>query len=266
MPPQRVQDPRRHPHGDAPDTADAFRRIAALPEGPERSALRQEVVCAWIPMAARLARRFSNGREPFEDLRQVAQLGLVKAVARYDPAYGTAFEAFAVPTIIGEVKRHVRDNLWAVHVPRRVKELRVQVRAADPELCFPADGHGPAVSRIAAATGLTEQEVRTGQGALGSWTTLSIETAFGRSQDEHPLAETLGRTEPGFDRIVDREALRPLLRALPERDRRILYLRFFREMNQSLIGEELGISQMHVSRLIRRICDSLRDQVAADAA
>ncbi|AWZ03339.1 MULTISPECIES: SigB/SigF/SigG family RNA polymerase sigma factor [unclassified Streptomyces] len=257
---------RNRPYDDSPDTAAAFRRIASLPEGPQRAALRQEVVCAWIPMAARLAQRFSNGREPLEDLRQVAQVGLVKAVSRFDPDVGTAFEAFAIPTIVGEVKRHFRDNLWAVHVPRRVQELRLQVRAADRELCPSRGTGGPTAAEIAAATGLTEQEVRRGQGALHSWSTLSIEAAHGHHEDAYPLAETLGCSDPAFDRIVDRETLRPLLRALPERDRRILYLRFFREMDQSGIGEELGMSQMHVSRLIRRICESLRDQAMSDAA
>ncbi|MFZ3470035.1 SigB/SigF/SigG family RNA polymerase sigma factor [Streptomyces sp. 4.24] len=257
---------RDRPYDDSPDTAAAFRRIASLPEGPQRAALRQEVVCAWIPMAARLAQRFSNGREPLEDLRQVAQVGLVKAVSRFDPDVGTAFEAFAIPTIVGEVKRHFRDNLWAVHVPRRVQELRLQVRAADRELSPSRGTGGPTTAEIATATGLTEQEVQRGQGALHSWSTLSIEAAHGHHEDAHPLAETLGCSDPAFDRIVDRETLRPLLRALPERDRRILYLRFFREMDQSGIGEELGMSQMHVSRLIRRICESLRDQAMSDAA
>lgn len=151
-------------------------------------------------------------------------------------------------------------------MPRRVQELRILVRAADRALSPSTDGGGSAVSEIAAVTGLTEQEVRTGQGAQHSWSTLSMEAAHGHYDDAYSLAETLGCAEPGFDRIVDREALRPLLRALPERDRRILYLRFFCEMNQSNIGEELGMSQMHVSRLIRRICESLRDQVMAEAA
>ncbi|MFF1411977.1 SigB/SigF/SigG family RNA polymerase sigma factor [Streptomyces sp. NPDC058289] len=265
-PPGTQSTRRRHHAGDSPDTAAAFRRIASLPEGPQRTALRQEVVCAWIPMAIRLTRRFSNGKEPLEDLRQVAQMGLVKAVSRFDPDMGTSFEAFAIPTIVGEVKRHFRDNLWAVHVPRRVQELRTQVRTADRELSPSRDARGPTAAEIAAATGLTEQEVRRGQGALHSWSPLSIEAAHGHHQDAYPLADTLGWSEPAFDRIVDRETLRPLLRALPERDRRILYLRFFREMDQSCIGEELGLSQMHVSRLIRRICASLRDQAMSDAA
>lgn len=165
MPYVRTQSPRiAHRYADAPDTDAAFRRIAALPDGPERSALRQDVVCAWMPMAVRLARRFRHRGESFEDLQQVAQLGLVKAVSRFDPGFGTAFPSFAIPTILGEVKRHFRDELWIVHVPRRVQELRGRVRSADRELSTSPGGSTPAVHEIAAHTGLTEAEVRLGQG------------------------------------------------------------------------------------------------------
>ncbi|MEV6171351.1 SigB/SigF/SigG family RNA polymerase sigma factor [Streptomyces sp. NPDC051954] len=261
---QRTQSPQKaRPYDDAPDTEAAFRRIAALPDGPERSALRQEAVCAWMPMAARLARRFRHRGETLEDLNQVAQLGLVKAVARFDPGLGTAFPSFAIPTILGEVKRHFRDELWIVHVPRRVQELRGQVRAAGNE-CSSLNGDEPSVHEIAAHAGLTEAEVRLGQGALESFTALPLDAVSGRFEHSHPLTDTLGDLEPGFDLIVNREALRPLLRALPERDRQILYMRFFCEMTQHRIALQLGLSQMHVSRLITRICARLRDQVMAD--
>jgi RNA polymerase sigma-B factor len=264
MPYARTQSPRSaRPYDDAPDTDAAFRRIAALPDGPERSALRQEVVCAWMPMAGRLARRFRHRGETFEDLKQVAQLGLVKAVSRFDPSLGTAFPSFAIPTILGEVKRHFRDELWIVHVPRRVQELRGQVRSAGNE-CASFNGHEPSVHEIAAHTGLTEAEVRLGQGALESFTALPMDAVPGRSERSYPLTDTVGGTEPGFDLIVNREALRPLLRALPERERQILYMRFFCEMTQSRIALQLGLSQMHVSRLITRICARLRVQVMAD--
>ncbi|GGL17721.1 SigB/SigF/SigG family RNA polymerase sigma factor [Streptomyces flaveus] len=266
MPDQRTQSPRSaYPYADAPDTDAAFRRIAALPGGPEKSALRQEVVCAWMPMAVRLARRFRHRGETFEDLKQVAQLGLVKAVARFDPSRGTAFPSFAIPTILGEVKRHFRDELWVVHVPRRVQELRRQVRSADHELCSSLGGRIPAVHEIAAHAGLTEAEVRLGQGVLESFTARSLDSVPGHSEDSHPLTDTLGGMEPGFDRVVNREALRPLLQALPERERQILYMRFFCEMTQARIGLQLGVSQMHVSRLITRTCARLHDQVMADA-
>ncbi|WP_443031887.1 SigB/SigF/SigG family RNA polymerase sigma factor [Streptomyces sp. CA-210063] len=261
----REQSPRSaDPYDDAPDTAAAFRRIAALPDGLEKSALRQEVVCAWAPMAVRLARRFRNRGESFEDLKQVAQLGLVKAVTRFDPSRGTAFPSFAIPTILGEVKRHFRDHLWGVHVPRRVQELRGRVRTAGHE-CVSLYGRDPSVREIAAHTGLTEAEVRLGEGALESFTSLSLDAVPGRSEHSHPLTDTLGATEPGFDLIVNREALRPLLRALPERERQILYMRFFCEMTQDRIALQLGLSQMHVSRLITRTCARLRDQVMAEA-
>jgi len=264
MPYDRTQSPRSaHPYDDAPDTAAAFRRIAALPDGPERSALRQEVVCAWMPMAVRLAGRFRHRGESFEDLKQVAQLGLVKAVSRFDPSLGSAFQSFAIPTILGEVKRHFRDDLWGVHVPRRVQELRSQVRSAGNE-CSSLNGHEPSVREIAAQAGLTEAEVRLGQGALESFTVLSVDAVPGYSEDSHPLTDTLGGIESGFDRVINREALRPLLKALPERERQILYMRFFCEMTQHRIALQLGISQMHVSRLITRTCARLRDQVMTD--
>lgn len=261
---QSPRSTRPHVYDDTPDTDAAFRRIAALPDGPERSALRQEVVCAWMPMAVRLARRFRHRGETFEDLTQVAQLGLVKAVSRFDPGLGNAFPSFAIPTILGEVKRHFRDELWVVHVPRRVQELRGRVRAAGHELGSSPGDRAPSVHQIAAHTGLTEAEVRLGQGALESFAALSLDAVPGHSADTNPLTDTLGDMEPGFDRAVDREALRPLLRALPERERQILYMRFFCEMTQARIGLQLGVSQMHVSRLISRTCARLHDQVMAD--
>ncbi|MEV0225525.1 SigB/SigF/SigG family RNA polymerase sigma factor [Streptomyces sp. NPDC050704] len=268
MPDRRTQSSRSASpsdgYDDSPDTDAAFSRIAALPDGPEKSALRQEVVCAWMPMAVRLAGRFRHRGETFEDLKQVAQLGLVKAVAGFDPSRGTAFQSFAIPTILGQVKRHFRDELWIVHVPRRVQELRSRVRSADNELCSSLGGRTPAVHEIATHTGLTDAEVRLGQGALESFAPRSLDGVPGHSEDSRPLTDILGGPEPGFDRVVNREALRPLLQALPERERQILYMRFFCDMTQARIGLQLGVSQMHVSRLITRTCARLHDQVMAD--
>ncbi|ARZ66955.1 hypothetical protein SMD11_1294 [Streptomyces albireticuli] len=257
---------RRHSHHDAPDTAPDFARIAALPDGPARDALRQRVVRAWMPMAERLALQFRNRGETVEDLRQVAMLGLVKAVHRYDPGRGTAFESFAVPTVVGEIKRHFRDHMWDVHVPRRVQELRNRVRTAHQELTRTADGRGPGVEELAAHTGMSEDEVRAGLEALGSFSTLSLDSALPGTDDGYALGDTLGAAEPGFQLVVDRESLKPELRALPPREREILYLRFFCDMTQSRIAERLGISQMHVSRLISRTCDRLHDRVMGRAA
>jgi RNA polymerase sigma-B factor len=255
---------RRHAHDDAPDTAAQFRRISALPEGPSKEALRQEVVRAWMPMAERLAGQFRNRGESADDLRQVAMLGLVKAVKRYDPDHGTAFESYAVPTVVGEVKRHFRDHLWGLHVPRRVQELRNRVRAAVQELSRSPDSRTPSVADIAEHTGLSEEDVRAGMEALESYSTLSLDAELRGAEDGYALVDTLGSPEPSYDRVIQREALKPCLRALPERERRILYLRFFCDETQGRIADQLGISQMHVSRLINRTCERLGAEVNAE--
>ncbi|MEO3750886.1 SigB/SigF/SigG family RNA polymerase sigma factor [Streptomyces sp. B6B3] len=254
----------RHPHDDAPDTSGQFQRIASLPEGPEREELCQEVIRAWMPMAGRLARTFRDRGESLEDLEQVAALGLVKAVNRYDPRRGCAFESYAVPTIVGEVKRHFRDHLWGVHVPRRTQELRNRVRAASRELDCRLDDRRPSVAEIAECTGLSPEEVGIGLEALDSYSPLSLDAEVPGTGEGYTLNDTLGLPDPGFDQVVYREAIKPKLRDLPEREQTILYLRFFEEMTQSKIAEQLGISQMHVSRLLARICARLHDEIEGD--
>ncbi|WP_353945748.1 RNA polymerase sigma factor SigF [Streptomyces sp. HUAS MG91] len=261
-----VKPGQRHPHDDAPDTTEAFTRLCDLPDGPERTALRREVVEAWLPMADRLAGRFRNRGESLDDLRQVAALGLVKAVDRYDPERGNAFESYAVPTVTGEIKRHFRDHMWTLHVPRRVQDLRNRVRFAQHELSQTVSGRAPTLSEIADRAGLTEDETRTGLEALESFTALSLDAELPGSDDGYSLVDALGAADPALDTVVDREAVKPRIAELPEREQRILYMRFFGDMTQSRIAEQLGISQMHVSRLITRCCDRLRDQVLADAA
>ncbi|MGW3131516.1 sigma-70 family RNA polymerase sigma factor, partial [Streptomyces sp. NPDC001123] len=181
----------RRTHDDAPDTAALFARLATLDDGPERDALRDELVAAWLPMAHRIAGRFRDRGESVEDLRQVAALGLVKAVDRYDPVRG-AFESYAVPTITGEVKRHFRDRMWALRVPRRVQELRNRVRVARRELTQNPGSGEPALADLAAHTGLTEEEVSTGLEALESFSTLSLDAELSMGEDGYSLADTLG--------------------------------------------------------------------------
>ncbi|MFG2510891.1 RNA polymerase sigma factor SigF [Streptomyces sp. NPDC048584] len=253
-----------HPHDDAPDTASAFRELAALPAGAERDALREEIVEAWLPMADRLAGRFRSRGENVDDLRQVAALGLVKAVDRYDPELGNAFESYAVPTITGEIKRHFRDHMWTLHVPRRVQELRNRVRHASQDLSQTLPGRRPTVAEIAEQADLSEEDVRTGQEALESFSALSLDAELPGSDDGYSLGDALGAPDPALDTVVDRQAVREQLAALPERERAILYMRFFDDMTQSSIADELGISQMHVSRLISRCCGRVRDQVMRD--
>ncbi|MET8167587.1 RNA polymerase sigma factor SigF [Streptomyces sp. NPDC005329] len=257
---------KRRPHDDTPDTAEAFRRLATLPPGPQRDTLRSQIVEAWLPMADRLAGRFRSRGEAFDDLRQVAALGLVKAVDRYDPELGNAFESYAVPTVTGEIKRHFRDHMWTLHVPRRVQELRNRVRFAGQELAQTVSGRRPTVAEIAERAQLSEEDVRTGMEALESFTALSLDAELPGSQDGYSLSDVLGAADPALGTVVDREAVRDRLAALPERERAILYMRFFEDMTQSRIAERLGISQMHVSRLINRCCNRLREQVLNDVA
>ncbi|MEU9384322.1 SigB/SigF/SigG family RNA polymerase sigma factor [Streptomyces sp. NPDC048279] len=258
-----VATPKPHPHDDAPDTAADFVRLAGLPEGPERRALRDELVELWLPMAQRIAVRFRGRGEAVEDLCQVAALGLVKAVDHYDPARGRAFEAYAVPTITGEIKRHFRDHMWTLHVPRRVQELRNRVRGALKELDQTSPGEAPTVADIAERAQLTESEVRAGMEALDCFSALSLDAEVSGA-DGYALGDTLGAPDPGYDLVVDRTSAGPCLQGLPERDRLILYLRFFRGMTQSRIAEQLGVSQMHVSRLLAACVERLREELLAE--
>jgi RNA polymerase sigma-B factor len=259
---------KRHPHDDAPRTAAAFDRLSHLPDGPEREAVRDELVRAWLPMSERIAGRYRGKGESAEDLRQVAALGLVKAVDGYDPERGHAFESYAVPTVTGEIKRHFRDHMWVLHVPRRVQELRNRVRVALRDLSATEAGSDrrPTIAEIAEYAQLSEEDVRAGLEALDSFTALSLDAESPGGEAGMTLAGLLGECDSGFDLVVDREGVKPALRTLPERERTILYLRYFQGMTQSRIAEELGLSQMHVSRLISTSCATVRDRVLADAA
>ncbi|NNN29922.1 SigB/SigF/SigG family RNA polymerase sigma factor [Streptomyces sp. S3(2020)] len=253
----------RRRHDDAPDTAGLFARLVVLEDGPERDTVREELVTAWLPMAHRIAGRFRERGEAIEDLRQVAALGLVKAVDRFDPERG-AFESYAVPTITGEVKRHFRDRMWALRVPRRVQELRNKVRVARRELTQTPGSAEPSAADLAARTGLTEDEVATGLEALESFSALSLDAELSSDEDGYSLADTLGAADSSYDTVIDRESAKAGLRRLPERDRAILYMRFFEDMTQSRIADQLGISQMHVSRLISRSCARVRAEALGE--
>ncbi|WP_369269025.1 SigB/SigF/SigG family RNA polymerase sigma factor [Streptomyces sp. R11] len=255
---------KQHPHDDAPDTAAAFDHLLGLPEGPERKVLRDELVQAWLPMAERIAVRFKGRGESLEDLYQVAALGLVKAVEHYDPARGHAFEAYAVPTITGEIKRHFRDHMWTLHVPRRVQDLRNRVRNSMKELSQGTSGRAPTVAEIAEHAQLSESEVRTGMEALECFSALSLEAEM-PGTDGYALGDAIGGPDPAYDVVVDRVTVTPCLERLPERERTILYLRFFGGMTQSRIAQQLGISQMHVSRLLSGCFAQLREEILAEA-
>ncbi|MGW6485688.1 SigB/SigF/SigG family RNA polymerase sigma factor [Streptomyces sp. NPDC055056] len=240
-----------------------FARLALLEDGPERDAVHSALVAMWLPMTYRIAGRFRDKGEPIEDLRQVAAIGLIKSIGRYDPARG-AFESYAIPTIVGEVRRHFRDYTWAVRVPRRAQELRNQVRTARRELTDRSGSRTPTTAQLAEHLGLTEDEVTTGLQALECYSTTSLDYEVGFQYEGFTLGDTLGDAEPAYDRIVDREAAKDELRGLPEQQRDILYMRFFKDMTQACIAEKLGISQIQVSRLITRSCAQVRDRAMAD--
>lgn len=256
--------PARHRRHEAPDTAADFVEMGALPPGPARQRLQDRVVTAWLPMAHRLAGRYRNRGEALEDLEQVAALALVKAVEGYDPARGNSFEAYAIPTIMGELKRHFRDNMWEVHVPRHVQNLRNTIRASLREL--ETSGPSPTTARLAAHSGLTEEQVLEGIEALECFSAISLDAPLTtRGGDRLSLADTLGKEETAYGHVVDREAAKVYLARLPERQRRILYLRFFHHQTQTAIGEQLGLSQMHISRLLTDAYRTVREGVQADS-
>ena len=221
-------------------------------------ALRDDLIEAHLGLAEYLARRFANRGEPLDDLVQVASLGLVKAVERFDPARGLEFTTFATPTIVGELKRHFRDKGWAVRVPRRVQELHLRVTRVIDDLALEL-GRSPTVQEIAKRAGTTEDEVIEAIDAGSAYRSASLDA--GRSDDDETpgLLGQLGELDPELARAERRAALGPLISELPEREQVMLYLRFYEGMTQSEIAKRLGISQMHVSRLLSRSLQQLRE-------
>jgi RNA polymerase sigma-B factor len=234
-----------------------LRALTALPPGhPARPALRERVIEAWLPLARRLASRYSGRGEPVDDLAQTAAVGLIKAVDRFDPARGTAFLGFVIPTVVGEIKRHFRDRAWSVRVPRRLQELRLAITAANTELVQVLK-RSPTVADVATYLAITEDAVLEGLDAVRAYTAISLSAPVGREAPQE-LGDTLCSDEHGYDLVDARALLEPAMAVLDDRDRRILTLRFYGNLTQAEIAERVGISQMHVSRLIRRSLCRLR--------
>lgn len=229
------------------------------------AAARRELVERFLPLARRLARRYEQASEPLEDLVQVASLALVKAVDRFDAERGDAFSSYAVPTILGELKRHFRDAGWALHVPRGLQERVLDVNNAVEALSRDL-GHSPTPKQVSEHMKLPVEEVLEAMDAAGAYNTTSLETPRRRKDDGESttIAETLGEPDDRFDVVEDSATIERGLRALPERERSILFLRFAEGLTQAEIADRIGISQMHVSRLIRRSIDRVR--MVADAA
>ena len=234
----------------------------AHPDDPARRTLRDRAIRAWLPLAQHLARRYGYRGEMADDLYQVAVVGLIKAVDRYEADRGVEFAGFAVPTVVGELKRHFRDRTWSVRVPRRLQELRLAITAANSELTHLL-GRSPTVADVAAHLGVTEEEVLEGLEGAYAYNATSLSTPVG-PEGEQSLGDTLGAVDYGFELTELRMALGPALALLDERDRTILSMRFYGEKSQAEIGEQLGISQMHVSRLLARALAVLRREILGD--
>jgi RNA polymerase sigma-B factor len=245
-------------------TAPLFAELATLEKGdPRRERLRELLVEEHLPLVRHFARRFSNRGEPFDDLLQVGTLGLIAAIDRFDPTRGVEFLSFAVPTITGEIKRHFRDQGWSVRVPRRLQELHLSLNAAVGELAQ-KNGHAPNPSELAEHLGIPRAEVLEGLAVANAYRSSSLDERLSGEEDSPTLAATLGEEDAALEGVEYRESLQPLLATIPARERRILILRFFGNMTQSQIAADIGISQMHVSRLLSQTLAKLREGLLKD--
>lgn len=243
-----------------------LREFSALdPDDPRRKPLRDELVTLHLPLVEHLARRFRDRGEPHDDLVQVGTIGLIKAVDRFDSERGVEFSTYATPTIVGEIKRHFRDKGWMVRVPRRMQEMRIITTRASAELSH-STGRSPTVRELAAHLNVSEEEVLEGLQASQAYSAMSLDASTSdESGESATISDSLGMVDMDLEGVENRESLRPLLAALPQRDRDIIAMRFFGHMTQSQIAQEVGISQMHVSRLLARSLAQLREGLLADA-
>lgn len=262
-------------HGGSTETArDAARAqsidlFAAMQEAATDEArwlaCRDQLVQLHLPLVDHCVRRFLNRGEAYEDLVQVGAIGLIKAIDRFDTDRGVEFSTYATPTILGEIKRHFRDKGWAIRVPRRLQEIRMSIAGANSELSQRL-GRSPTPSEIAGHLEITVEEVLEGIEASNAYATVSLDAPSENDEGSvGNLLDTMGGDDLSLDHIEVRESIRPLIEELPDREKRILLLRFFEGMTQSQIADEIGISQMHVSRLLSKTLARLRASVHSDA-
>lgn len=243
------------------DLTPLFVELAQLdPDHPRRAAIRERLVAAHLPLAHNIARRFSHRGEPQDDLDQVATVGLIHAVDRFEPDRGSDFLSFAIPTITGEVRRHFRDHAWAVRVPRRLKDLHVAIGAAISELSQ-RHSRAPTASELAEHLNVPREQVLEGLEAAGAYRSSSLDSLLDADSPGAALEDIVGEADAELERVEYRTTLSPLLEKLPERERTILKLRFFGGLTQSQIAQQIGLSQMHVSRLLSRTLIRLRHEL-----
>jgi RNA polymerase sigma-B factor len=229
-----------------------------------RDGARESLVHLHLPLVEHCARRFRNRGEPLEDLVQVGTIGLIKSIDRFDSDRGVEFSTYATPTIIGEIKRYFRDKGWAIRVPRRLQELRMQIGTASAELTQSL-GRSPTPRELAEAIGCSVEEIVEGIESSNAYSTLSLDASDNDDEGTATMLDAIGVDDEGLEHVEIRESIKPLLDKLAPREKKILLLRFFKNMTQSQIAEEIGVSQMHVSRLLNRTLEQLRTSLEQDS-
>ncbi|MEV0387025.1 SigB/SigF/SigG family RNA polymerase sigma factor [Nonomuraea sp. NPDC050643] len=223
--------------------------------------IRERVVEMYAGLVSEVTRRYRYRGESMEDLRQAAYVGLMKAINGFDPELGHEFRGYAMITMVGEVKRHFRDRTWAIRVPRVYQERRLELNKATAELTQEL-GHSPTVAELAVRMGISEEDVLLTLDASTAYSTLSLDAPVGGEEDAADLGDFLPAQDDSLDTMLGRYAIKPLIDALPERERNILLMRFYGNMTQSDIAAEFGISQMHVSRILRAVLTKLRSALS----
>jgi RNA polymerase sigma-B factor len=241
-----------------------LRRLAGLSgDDPCRPRVRARAIEAWLPLARHLAQRFHGRGEPLDDLVQIATVGLIKAIDRFDPEYGNDFAAYAVPTIVGEIKRHFRDRTWDIRVPRRLQELKLDINEATATLSQRL-GRSPTIADLAGYLQRSEEDIIEGLEGARAYSAVSLQTLVGAGIDGTELGDLFGQDDPDLALAEFRASLGPALEALSPREQRIVILRFFGNLTQTQIADRVGISQMHVSRLLAQTVAQLRRRMTED--
>lgn len=246
---------------------EVYQWIAYLQENPRDEEIQEKIVLAYKDLVESIARKYSKNSSIHEDLAQVGMLGLLAAIRRYDPSFGKSFESFAIPTIIGEIKRFIRDKTWSVHVPRRIKELGPKIKKAAEELTTQLQ-RSPSVMEIADYLEVSEEDVLETMEMGKSYKALSVDRKIEADSDGSTVTilDLIGNQEAGFEHVDQQMLLEKVLPILSEREQEILQCTYFENMSQKDTGEQLGISQMHVSRLQRRALRKLREALQSESS
>jgi RNA polymerase sigma-B factor len=252
-------------HSQYPQLTEMFRQLKSLDEGSQAfRRQRNAIIEQGLPLADHIARRYSGRGEPLDDLVQAARIGLVNAVNRFDVDSGSDFLSFAIPTMMGEVRRHFRDYGWAVKVPRRIKELQPQMVRARSELAQQLQ-RAPNATEIAQHLGVDRELIIDATIAGANYSTMSTDMPVGHGDDRGWFGDNLGEVDSNLDKVLSVETVRPLIAALPDRQRTVLTLRFFDNLTQTQIAERIGCSQMHISRILAAALDNLRSHASEPA-